>query len=400
MLRPEPSRRPFVRFDDPAARRFIALGLSALALIAAESAAFAQKKPPGTGTDMELDPDATPPPPAEPPPLPPAEEGAWGVGGDEGEGKFAPSGKTGAAKREEEEKAEQAKPEDWRTLPPRDLGLDVVIGFGEIRDIRSDSNVTKTTVASFVPHFAWRLNETWSLGVMFPVARGSVDGPLDQDEFDVAALGNLTASVGAKFKLRRNMRLPISVSLALPTAAGDMYPKPEDKGSKPQALVNQAAASARGWEEQAPFAPNRFGFVPSVGYTYDTRVLHFAANTKFELMVRTGGEESPSADQGLIAGTTYNWVTGASFFYDFLDGMVSPGLRTWLAVTKLPISTPSTDYSGAQFVIEPDVNSTIPINQKMAVRAGIGFVVPLGGSLGAGTNGSINGFRLRAALAF
>ena len=349
---------------------------------------------------MELDPDAPPPPPPEPPPLPPVQEGDWGVGGEEGEGKFAPSGKTGAKKREEEEKAEQAKSEDYRTLPPRDVGIDLVIGFGEIRDIRSNSNVTKTTVASFVPYFAWRLSETWSFGARLPVATGSVDGPLDKDNYSVTSIGNFEGYVGATLKLRRFMRLPIRVGLALPTAAGDMYPKPDNAGAKPQALVNQAASSARGWEEQAPFAPDRFGFVPSVGFTYDTRVLHFAASTKLELMFRTGGEDSPSADAGTIAGTAYNWVTGASFFYDFLDGMVSPGLRTWLAYTKLPISLPATDYSGPQFVIEPDVNSTIPIGQKMALRTGIGFVIPLGGSLGAGTNGSIDGFRLRAALAF
>jgi len=350
---------------------------------------------------MELDPDAKPPPPPEPPPLPPVQEGDWGVGGKDEEGKFAPSGKTGAKKREEEEAAEAAKAEDYRTIPSRDLGFDMVIGFGTIRDLRSNTNPTKTTVASFVPYFAWRVNETWAFGLRVPVSTGSVDGPVDnQDDYSVSALGDVEAWLGATFKLRRRMRLPVSVALGLPTAQGDLYPEATDAGAKPRALLNQAAAASRGWEELSLFLPNRFGITPRVGFSYETRVLHFMASTKLELLVRTGGGDPATEKDGILIDPAVNWVTGASFFYDFFDGLVSPGLRAWLSVSKQPAKTPTTDYSGAQFVIEPDVNSTYRLNKDTVLRGGIGFIVPLGGPVGGGASSSIDGFRLNAAFTF
>jgi len=354
--------------------------------------------PPPKGTDMEIDPDAPPP---EEKPLPPVHEGDWGVGGAEEEGKFAPSGKTGAKKREEDEKAEALKSEDYRVLPSRDVGVDMVIGFGAIRDVRSDTNPTSVTAISFVPYFAWRLGEMWSIGARLPLATGSIAGPLGpDDDYDSFAIGNFEASVGAKLKLRRRMSLPTSFAVTVPSAQGDMFPQQDSAGAKPQALLQQAVAGSRGWEEQAPYTPNRLGIVPRVGFAYDTRLLHFEASTKFELLIRTGGETPASAGEGTLHDPAYNWVTSASFFYDFLDGMVSPGLRAWLAVTQLPVSKGTSDYSGAQFVIEPDVNSTIPIGKTMAVRAGLGFVVPVGGPLGGANSASINGFRVRAGLSF
>ncbi len=402
MLRPAPSScsRP-VRADDPEPRmRKLAIGLSVFFLVLAAAPAIALgQAPPSKGTDMELDPDATPPPPAEPPPLPPTQEGDWGVGGAEEEGKFSPSGKTGSKKREEDEKAEESKAEDYRVLPPRELGVDMVIGFGEIRDVLSDTDPTDVTVVSFVPYFLWRLNETWAFGARVPFATGSIDGPIEAP-VDSFALGNIEVNVHARFKLRRRMTLPLSLAITVPSAQGDMFPEQDAAGARPQAILNQAAAGARGWEEQAPFTPNRLGASPSVGFAYDTRLMHIAASTKFELMIRTGGGSPASTTDGMLHDPAWNWVTGASFFYDFLDGKVSPGLRAWLAVAELPVSKGTSDYSGAQFVIEPDVNSTIPIGKSMAVRAGLGFLLPLGGPLGGSNSATINGFRLRAALAF
>lgn len=396
MLRPAPAKRRSRSIFSPGSLGTIAALLFGLV----PRAAFGQA-PPAKGTDMEIDPDAPKDPPSEPPPLPPTKEGDWGVGGTDEEGKFAPQGKTGALKREQEEKEEEGKAEDLRALPPRDAGLEVVIGFGKIRDVRNNSNPTSTTVASFVPFFAWRVSEMWAFGVRLPVSTGSVDGPLgESDNFSVTAVGNLEASLQATIKLRRRLRLPLSIAFTLPTAQGDMFPEQADAGQKPQALVQQAVASSRGWEEQALFTPRRLGVVPSVGIQYDTRNMHVAASTKLELMIRTGGGAPPTEAEGTLHNPALNWVTGASFFYDFLDGKVSPGLRAWLAVTTLPVSVGTSDYSGAQFVIEPDVASTIFLNPNLAVRAGVGYVVPLGGHLGGTDAAFISGLRLRAGISF
>jgi hypothetical protein len=346
---------------------------------------------------MEIDPDA----PKDPPPLPPVKEGDWGVGGADEEGKFAPQGKTGALRRNQEETEVEGQAEDLRVLPPRDAGLDMVIGFGKIRDVRNNSNPTSATVASFVPFFEWRVSEMWAFGVRLSVSTGSVDGPLGTaDDYSLSALGNLEASLRATVRLNRRLRLPVSIAFTLPTGQGDMYPEQADAGARPQALVQQAAASSRGWEEQSLFTPRRLGVVPSVGIRYDTRNMHVAASTKLELMIRTGGGTPATATEGTIHNPALNWVTGASFFYDFLDGKVSPGLRAWLAVTTLPVSVGTSDYSGAQFVIEPDVASTIFINPNLAVRAGVGYVVPLGGHLGGTDAAFISGLRLQAGISF
>lgn len=350
------------------------------------------------GVDTVVDPDAEPKPPPE---LPPPDPNAWGVGGkEEGEGKFAPQGKTGHLKEEEEAAKEAAKPEDYRPLPPRDFGVDTVIGVGEIRDIRSDSNPTKTTFVTFVPYFEWRMDERWSWGVRLPFSTGSIDGPVDNDAYSPFATGNFEGHVKARIKLRRFMRLPISLAVAIPTGQGQMFPPADETGAKPQALLNHAAGAARGWEEQALFTPKRLSFVPGVGFTYDTRNMHFGASTKLELMIRTAGGLPATENDGTVHNPALNWVTGASFFYDFLDGKVSPGLRAWLAVSRLPESVRSSDYSGAQFVVEPGVNSTIPVGKAMAVRAGLGVILPVSGPIGGSHSASIAGVRLNAGLSF
>lgn len=365
--------------------------------LALPQAAFADDPTP-KGVDMEIDPDAPPPPPPE---LPPVDPNGWGVGGkEEGDGKFAPQGKTGHLKEEEREAEEAKKPENYRILPPRDFGLDMVFGVGSIRDVRSDSNRTNVTVASFVPYFEWRMSERWSWGVRFPLTKGSVDGPVSNDEHKPFATGNFEGHLQATFKLKRFMRLPVSLAIALPTGQGQMFPPQDETGAKPQALVNHAAGASRGWEEQALFTPKRAGFVPAVGFTYDTRVLHFAVKTKFELMIRTAGGLPLTENDGTVHNPAINWVTGASFFYDFLDGKVSPGLRTWVAVGRLPESVRSSDYSGAQFVIEPEVRSTIPVSKTMAFRGGIGVIVPVSGPIGGGNDASIVGVSVNGGLAF
>ncbi len=95
-----------------------------------------------------------------------------------------------------------------------------------------------------------------------------------------------------------------------------------------------------------------------------------------------------------------NWVTGASFFYDFLEGKVSPGLRTWLAVSRLPDYVKSSNYSGAQFVIEPEVRSVIPLSETLALKSGLGIIIPVSGPIGGTHKSSINGVSLNVGLGF
>ncbi|APR74844.1 Hypothetical protein A7982_00190 [Minicystis rosea] len=410
------------------AHRRRAAAITALAFLALplvlESAALAQAPPPAKGpvivpppakpppakgggkkTDAEFDPDAKP---AEPPPLPPTEAGQWGVGGKEEEGKFAPGGdkKKLEAEAKQKEKEEDKKPVDLG--PARRAWLDTVIGFGAMRYIVGDSGGenarTNTTGASFIFGFSWRVADIWTLSARFPFTRASVDGPAGA--YNTFAVGNLELNAKPSFQLTRNLRLPAEIGLFLPTAQGDSFPdttSPDKALSVAQMLMNQSASYARGWEEMPLFATRRFGLRLGAGITWDKDEMHVTAGTRFDLMPKVGGGDAYMGYN--IAGVTYAWVTQASFHYSFFDGKLEPGLRAWLAVAKLPIHTLTRDDSGAQFVLEPQVNGRFPINadKSMAVKAGIGMILPVAGPIGgsgAPFDAAIKGFRINAAFEF
>jgi hypothetical protein len=123
-------------------------------------------------------------------------------------------------------------------------------------------------------------------------------------------------------------------------------------------------------------------------------------------MGKTGGNPPPGLAQLHSPNTT--WLTGGSFFYDFLNGKLTPGLRAWLAVTTLPVFAGTRDYSGAQFVLEPDVHGRLPLNPQgsLALRGGLGYVIPIAGALGGGqkigaqNSGSTGGLRVHAEFQF
>ncbi len=87
---------------------------------------------------------------------------------------------------------------------------------------------------------------------------------------------------------------------------------------------------------------------------------------------------------------------------------LAPGVRTWLAVTTLPVFAGTRDYSGAQLVLEPDVYGRLPLNASglLALRGGLGYVLPIAGALGGGqkigaqNSGSASGLRVHAEFQF
>lgn len=369
--------------------------------------------PPGTGTDMELDPDATPPPEEKKPTeLPPVQDGEWGVGGTgDGDGKFAPGGKTGALREQEEEKAEEAKVKGPLKLgPPGHFAVEMVYGFGDIRVVTNDANATKFSVASFVGSFRYRFGDTWAGGIRFPFSLGSSTGPLDNatDDYSTNGIGNLAVDIAPTFHLDRRLSFPVGVSLFLPLASGDLFASASDQGAVAQAILNQSAAAARGWEEISLFASKRFGFDVFAGADYDREALHLGVATKLEIMKKTGGNEPISqleaANQGALQDPNTNWVTSLHGSYDFLDGLVTPELRTWVSVHTVPIRVgASKEYSGAQLVIEPRVKTEYPLDPegKMAVTGVVGFILPVAGHIAGADGGSgAKGVRVQAGIAF
>jgi hypothetical protein len=283
-------------------RSFAALALSSASVCLASllvAAPVLAQAPPGTGTDMELDPDATPEPPPPPPELPPPQAGEWGVGGGEDDGQYAPKGKTGALKEEEEEKAEAERDKGPLQLgPPGLLVVDTVIGFGDMLVVAQEvDGETTMTVVSFAAQGRYRFGDTWALGVRFPFTNGSVKGPKDDttDDYSTFALGNLELQIQPTFHLNRRLSVPVAVSFFAPVAAGDLYAAAGDQGARAQAIVNQAASASRGWEETALFASKRAGTSLGAGIQYDRDALHLGVSTKLEIMKKAGGNEPPAA---------------------------------------------------------------------------------------------------------
>jgi hypothetical protein len=363
--------------------------------------------PPTRSTDMELDLDAPPPPPpekVEPPPLPPAGPDAWGVGGKEEAGKFEP-GKQKTAAVVDEDKGP-------RVLGPPGAGsIDMLIGFGAMRDVTNDSDLTKITVLSLVFGLQYRFGDSLTFGARLPYSTGSITGPQGgTDDFNTFALGNLELSGRYTIELTRRLTLPIEAALYFPTASGDLFADAADQGARAQALVNQAASYSRGFEENPLFASKRMGIRLGGGVTYDKNEIHIEGHTRLDIMGKTGGN-APRAINGVVAelhtpNTT--WLTGGSFFYDLFGGKLTPGLRAWLAVTTLPVFAGTRDYSGAQLVLEPDVYGRLPLNAagSLALRGGIGYVLPIAGALGGGqkigaqNSGSTGGLRVHAEFQF
>ncbi len=394
--------------------RLLVISASFVAALAPAGAALAQGAPPPAkpppvgapptkGTDMELDLDAPKSPEPEKkeePPLPPAEANAWGVGGKDEEGSYAP----GKNKKKVEAVDDDKTP---RVLgPPAAVSLDMLVGLGAMRDVTNDSGVTDLTVLSFVFGLQYRFGESLTIGARLPYSTGSITGPGGAaDDYNTFAIGNLELSGRYAFNLTRRISLPVELALYFPSASGDLFADANDQGARAQALVNQAAAYSRGFEENPLFASKRMGIRIGAGVAYDKNEIHAEGHMRLDIMGKTGGNE-PVAAELHTPNTT--WLTGGSFFYDFFGGKLTPGLRAWLAVTTLPVFAGTRDYSGPQFVLEPDVYTRIPLNAagSLAIRGGLGYVIPVAGALGGGqkigadNSGSTGGLRVHAEFQF
>ncbi len=350
-----------------------------------------------------------------PPPDPPPSTGGWGVGGEEEEGRFAPSGKTGKLKELEEEEARRDAPMGPAELgPPGWAYLDTAIGFGDARVVVGKSGTTDVTpTASFLIAGGYRFGDTWHVGARFPVSTGYSNGPSDPygfgrdpDEFRQIAVGNVELGVKPAFVVTRHLRLPFGVALTIPSAMGDLHADANNRADLGKAIVNQAAASSRGFEDRALFEHDRFGITPSAGVWFRDGAIEASAETKVEIMIRTGGNDAQpvaateSARESRDA--SYNWVTALGFFYGFFDGYLAPGTRLWLAVGGMSHASNAEDYSGAQFVFEPNVKTTVPFtdDKSIGMNARVGYMVPMGGHLGGENDASMGGLRVTTGLFF
>jgi hypothetical protein len=369
-----------------------------------------------------------PPEPSDVPP-PDPELGTWGVGGDEPEGKYKPHGRTGKLKElEKEDEEERQVAEGPPELPPPGYAyLDTAIGFGEIsvpiqRVQGEDAGTEVTPTASFLIKIGYRLFDYHEIYVRFPISTGEINGPQppffegarDTDHFKQIATGSLELGFRELIVVSRDLWLTAGLGLAFPTGQGDIYSDLTEREARGQALVNQAAAASRGWEDRALFAYQRFSLIPQFGLQWKIPdlgpgALRITADTKVEIMIKTGGNEpedvpyaGPEGQE--VRGVAVNWVIGPGIWYDLFDGLLSPGIRIWFAVGNGFEKTTSVDPGPVAGVFEPNVATHIPFTESKSVGfdARIGYMIPMGLELGGGNadDAGIGGLRLGAGFFF
>ncbi len=411
-------------------RSTLLTGLFACLLAAAPTAAHAQggdDEQDGKAVDAGGDDDDDDAEEEKAPPEPPPEmEGNWGEGGDEPEGKYRPRGKTGKLKELDEEVEEEKEVADGPPdLPPPGFAyLDTALGFGDITVVEYLQGATKVTpAASFVVGLGYRIGDIWQVYARFPISTNMSDGPLEPfvegarnpDTFTQIAVGAFELGVKPHFIINRDMRIPVGLAVALPTGQGDMFANPDNQADLGKRIVNVASAASRGFEDRGLFASKRLTVTPSGGVLYHIPdlgpgKLRLGVDTKIEIMIKTGGADPDALErgtgdpQGKLKKVAVNWVLGGHAWYDLFDGMLSPGLRLWLAVGSAEETRGSFDPGGAQLVFEPGVGTHIPFldDEAFGMDARIGYMLPAGGELGGGgaVNAAIGGLRMTAGFFF
>ncbi len=380
--------------------------------------------------------DAAPPPPAaaeEPPkdgaetPAEPVPDlGAWGVGGTEEEGRFKPSGKTGKLKELEEEHEVEAVA---AARAPAALGpagaayLDTafVVGSGSIVVPLQESGATQIApTASFLIGASYRLAKRWEVGLRFGVSSAETNGPRspivgtrDPDSFKQIATGGLELGIAPHFQPVAGLIVPVGLALTIPTGMGDLFATVDNKAELAQAMVNEAAAAARGWEDRGLFSRDRFGVTPSAEASWEKPfgmgVLALEARTKLEILIKTGGREPdpPTGNQstGVVNGVAFNWVLGGGAFFRMFDGLLEPGLRLWGGVSTPTDEVGTIDNGGGVFVAEPNVKTRVAFNadKTLGLDARVAITLPVAGPLASGvgtTESSVWGLRATTGLFF
>lgn len=428
----------------PSSLRWLFSALVAGLVVASPSAAAAQPEEEETveeegepAGEPEGEPEGDEAPAGEELPPPDPELSEWGVGGEEPEGKFKPTGKTGALKELEEEEAQDREvlegPPDLP--PPGSVYVDTVLGFGSINSVANPTGSTDVDpVASFLIGASYRIGDTWAIFARFPISTASIDGPnaspltderaRDPDAYKQIATGALELGVSPTFVLNRDLWLPAWFGIALPTSMGDIFGDSDHRADIARAIVNQAAGASRGWEDRGLFSYQRVSLRPGVGIQWrkpdlGPGTLRLHAETEVEIMIRTGGTDplppgdpllGPNGIGGEYNDAAVNWRIEAGGAYDLFDEMLTVGLRFWIPVGTAFEAVGSTDelsidpggFGGVVF--EPHLATHVSFldDEAFGLDAKVGAILPGGGELGGSgvRSGQIYGLRIMAGLFF
>jgi hypothetical protein len=226
------------------------------------------------------------------------------------------------------------------------------------------SSSVDANVQSLILGGSLELLEHVSVGLRLPVtfAAFSPDGSLSRS---TASFGNIELAGSYEAAVARRLALVTSLAVALPTSQGNEIPADLDR--VPAARVDVmgydrsslafAAASARGYEDNALFAPNRLGLVPRLTLAYDAYPFRAEPYVKIENLFSTAS--SPAYLGEVVGGIRIGY---------WVERHLEIGLRGWCNVA----------YAG------PDERAAISIESSLlgrfgSVRPFAGVIVPVVG---------------------
>jgi hypothetical protein len=233
------------------------------------------------------------------PPAGPAPAGASPANAGERAGEGPREAGEGVGEHEEREEEE----------PRATVGLDLVLGWGHVpfavqnapSNVSPDVTYTRadavsSNVQSLLLYGSMEVVEHVGVGARFPLTFASFSP--DGASQSVSSPGNLELEGEYAARVGPRLRVVGSLGVALPTASGSEIPadlnatpaRQVDSSTYDRFSLSRAAASARGFEDNALFEPNRLGVVPKVAAIYSVRGLTIEPSVKVENLIGTSSD--------------------------------------------------------------------------------------------------------------
>jgi hypothetical protein len=199
--------------------------------------------------------------------------------------------------------------------------------------------------------------------------------------------GNVEVAGEYETSITKGLHFVGALGVALPTAVGDEIPPDLANASAGSVdatafdrwSLSRAAASARGYEDNALFEPHRLGIIPKVGVVYRLRGFSVEPYVKVENLVATSTALEQKYVGELVGGLRVGYWVHKQF---------ELGVKGWVNV----------GYAGS----DEDKQTAVAIEPQVVLKFGpvrpyAGVIVPVAGP--PSDNGFV-GVRLGAAAAF
>ena len=304
------------------------------------------------------------------------------------DGEFAPKGKTGKLKDEEEADEEADAAAAKRRLEGLTVFGQVVIGFADEPPIAAaglgERDATSYTIMIGGEYF---FSKTFGAGLRVPWTTASIGQPAyspdpQSETLGTQAFGAPELSATYRVLMGRRTDLPLTFAVGVPIAQGEPDPSSGDTPKVEQARVNRVADGAHGWRDGELFTPAYLPITLAGAFRLHGTKLNAHAFLKLNIMPKLRG--SIGSPDVLAGGTieqkslVFRTVLGGGADYAILPGTLKAGLDAWFVANlsravEFTSSGGGSDLSRFQLVFEPKVGLEFGIIKPYA-----GFLIPTG----------------------